>query len=148
MKDFQIGPTTITANRKYNYTTWVGLPFLLIGLSLLPKSFLSGIVFVVLGILLFFSGGEVKIQKYPPQLISRWSLLGMGKSTVWPLQDPGIVQISGEMQESGNSPYKLYVVRVRGIRPAIAQSREHADARARAEQVAKFLNISVVDDSD
>ena len=144
-----------------------GLPFLLAGLFVMAIPFLPdamrkgspppwffaipfGGLFATVGAALVFGRGGVIIDRRTGLVTKWWGLLVPFSRTHRPLSEFDQVTISREVRRSKNSTYTVYPVRLAGSegKPIkFEEPRTQATARKTAEELAKFVNVKLVDRS-
>lgn len=143
----------------------LGLPFFLAGLfimqapfNLIPAKWQGGPppwfvavpfggIFAAVGAALIFARGGVTINTGDKTVVTWWGVLGYRKRTQHDLDTIDHVTISREVRRSKNSTYTVYPVRLsRSEKPInLEEPRDYKEARATAEQVAKFIEKDIVD---
>jgi len=142
-----------------------GLPFLLIGLSVMAAPFLAssgkaappwygavpfGAVFATVGAALVFGRSGTILDRRGGSVTTWWGLLVPFRRTVRPLADFQSVVIAREVRRSKNSTYTVYPVRLTAQgtpHVEVQEPRDEHAARSVGEELARFLGVRLVDHS-
>ena len=158
-------PNRLSIKRGGGCLILFGLPFLSAGIAVIvaalsgamgsedgsaaPLVFVIpfGLVFASVGAGIMFGRAGIEIDLTARTITTWWGLMVPFKSRTLPLERAKIVSINREVRRSKNSTYTVYPVRIEGFEKAIdiEEPRNYADARRRAEEIAKFMNLGVED---
>ncbi len=108
-----------------------------------------GLFWATVGVALMFARAATDIDARSRTVTKWWGLLVPFGSTVTSLDTMRVVTIKREVQRSDKSTITVYPVRIEGEGEPIGIEvlREHAKARIRAEEVAKFIGFGIEDSS-
>lgn len=146
-----------------------GLPFLIVGVAVMTSPLWGpmkdsktgeavplllvvpfGAVFATVGAALVLGRAGKTFDRRSGTVTTWWGLLVPFKTTTRPLAEFASVSISKEIRRSKNSTYTVYPVRLaseKGKDVNIEEPRDMGKARQAAEEVAKFLDLRLVDSS-
>ena len=140
-----------------------GLPFLLMGLGVMisptgiipaknapPPWYFAvpfGLVFAAVGAAFVFGRGGVRIDRTQRTVTTWWGLLVPFKKTEHGLDEYDHVGLTKEIRRSKNSTYTVYPVKLlgRGKEVGFGEPREYQAARRKAEEIAGFLGLRMMD---
>ncbi len=113
----------------------------------LSAAIAGGLPMALFGFAIMFGRSVVDIDSRSRTITKWWGVLVPFKSTTISFDEMRAVSISREKRRSGDSSVTVFPVRIEGKRGAIDthQLGEYADARRRAEEVAKFLHFGIED---
>ena len=142
-----------------------GLPFLAAGIFVIgaslglwmkkgaPPVFFAlpfGGVFAAIGAAFVLGRRGVLVNVRDRNVVTWWGLLVPFRSTACALNQYDHVGLTREIRRSKNSTYTVYPVRLTGDeakRISFGEPRNYKEARAGAEQLAKFVQLDLVDSS-
>lgn len=143
-------------------STLFGIPFILGGVLTMAAPFLDGdaelaalaitipfgLIFACAGVAVSLGRSRLVFDRRRGVISSWWGILGMGPTTETPLAGRERVSMATETRGSGKSRHTVHPVRLEG---GIHEPHEieapgsTAEARRLAEDVAKFLEVGIVD---
>lgn len=140
----------------------LGIPFFLGGLLTMAAPLLDGGselaalaitipfggIFACAGVAVSLGRSRLTFDRRRGVISSWWGILGMGPTTETPLAGRERVTMATEVRGSGKSRHTVYVVRLEGgvHEPhEVGAPSDEAEARRLAEEVAKFLDVGIVD---
>ena len=163
----RVGPNrdVLEARRGGGPLMLFGLPFFLAGLFVMllslgliplkgggPPWFIGvpfGAVFATVGGAFLFGRAGISIDTAGHTVTTWWGALGFRKNTVHDLDAIEHVTLRKEVRRSKNSTYTVYPVRLAGLEKPIGIEgpRDYKEARALAEETAKFIGKNILDSS-
>lgn len=112
--------------------------------------FALGLLMTPFGVAVTFGRFERILDREARQVVARWSILGFGRRTVFPLEQFETVRVSsGTITSARRAHYTRYHVTLAGpdSRVYLTEFSDLDAARREAARVADFLGLPITDDS-